>query len=274
MIEQNSPVTGSPNQTDFKGIIRHWRQFRKMSQLDLALEAEVSQRHVSWLETGRSRPSREMVLRLSEAMEIPLRDRNQILKRAGFASIFTEKKLDEPTMSPVLNVLTDMLRHHEPYPAMVLDRLWNVKMKNKAADILFSITGDPQALWEAVGDTGEHNIALLTLHPKGLRQFISNWDNVGGPFIRRLKREALDSGDPQVMSKFKQLEVLAGDFQEELASPALLPILPLEFNLGGLKLSLFSVISTFGTAQDITTDELRIESFYPTDEQTARFFGE
>ncbi|MEM7358298.1 MAG: helix-turn-helix transcriptional regulator [Pseudomonadota bacterium] len=267
-------VDSSQTPNDFQGVLKHWRNFRKMSQLDLALAADVSQRHVSWLETGRSQPSREMVLRLSEAMEVPLRDRNQILNSAGFAGMFSEKGLDEPSMTPVMNVLNDMLEHHEPFPAMVLDRMWNVKMKNNAADILFEVTGDPNELWEAVGDNGEHNIALLTLHPKGLRQFISNWDTVGGAFARRLKREAMDSGDADVIAKFEELEQFIDDFEEEAAPPSLLPILPLEFAFGDFKLSLFSVISTFGTAQDITTDELRIETFYPTDEQTTKYFTE
>lgn len=267
-------VNQSQQQTDFQGVLRNWRRFRKMSQLDLALTADVSQRHLSWLETGRSHPSRDMVLRLSEALEVPLRDRNQLLTSAGFAGVFSQKALDDPGMQPVLGVLKDMLEHHEPYPALVLDRLWNVKMKNAAADVLFSIAGDPDALWQAVGDSGEHNIARLTIHPNGLRQFISNWEAVGGPFIRRLKREALDSGDAQVMEKYLELESIAGEIIDATPDQSLLPVLPLELALGSLKLSLFSVISTFGTAQDITTDELRIETFYPTDTATAEFFNE
>lgn len=267
-------VNQSQQQTDFQGVLRNWRRFRKMSQLDLALTADVSQRHLSWLETGRSHPSRDMVLRLSEALEVPLRDRNQLLTSAGFAGVFSQKALDDPGMQPVLGVLKDMLEHHEPYPALVLDRLWNVKMKNAAADVLFSIAGDPDALWQAVGDSGEHNIARLTIHPNGLRQFISNWEAVGGPFIRRLKREALDSGDAQVMEKYLEIESIAGEIIDATPDQSLLPVLPLELALGSLKLSLFSVISTFGTAQDITTDELRIETFYPTDTATAEFFNE
>lgn len=267
-------VNQSQQQTDFQGVLRNWRRFRKMSQLDLALTADVSQRHLSWLETGRSHPSRDMVLRLSEALEVPLRDRNQLLTSAGFAGVFSQKALDDPGMEPVLGVLKDMLEHHEPYPALVLDRLWNVKMKNAAADVLFSIAGDPDALWQAVGDSGEHNIARLTIHPNGLRQFISNWEAVGGPFIRRLKREALDSGDAQVMEKYLEIESIAGEIIDATPDQSLLPVLPLELALGSLKLSLFSVISTFGTAQDITTDELRIETFYPTDTATAEFFNE
>ena len=258
-------------QSDFTQALKHWRKHRKMSQLDLALVADVSQRHVSWLETGRSQPSRDMVLRLVEALEVPLRDRNHILNSAGFTSIYSEKKLDEPDMSPILNVLTEMLAHHEPFPAIVIDRLWNIKMKNRAAGVLFSLSGNEDDIWNAIGDNGEKNLALLTVHPQGLRQYISNFDSIACSFIRRLKREAIETGDPQVLAKFQELAVHLDEFEEATASP-LLPILPLEIDLGGTKLSLFSVISTFGTPQDITTDELRIETFYPTDQATAKFF--
>lgn len=260
---------------DFCGLLKHWRQYRKLSQLDLALTAEVSQRHLSWLETGRSQPSRAMVLRLTEAMDVPLRERNHLLNAAGFTGVFTEKALDEPTMRPVLQVLQSMLESHQPYPAIVLDRFWNIKMKNEAADILFDIAGDPDKVWQAIGDNGEHNIALFCAHPRGLRQFISNWAEVAGPFMRRLKREALESGDPQIRQKYDEIEAAAGsDYPIDNGLEPLTPILPLVFNLGDLRLSLFSVISTFGTAQDITANELRIETFYPNDEQTRRFFAE
>ena len=185
----------------FNASLKYWRKVRKMSQLDLALAADVSQRHVSWLETGRSTPSRDMVMKLSEAMEVPLRDRNKILNSAGFAAAYREKKLDEPDMQPVLQVLEDMLSNHEPYPAMVLDRFWNIKMQNRAADLLFNIQGDAQQTWDAVGDNGEKNLPLLTIHPNGLRQFISNFDETVGSFIRRLKAEAQTLGDPDVIDK-------------------------------------------------------------------------
>lgn len=268
-------IHGQQHSGEFCGLLKYWRQNRKLSQLDLALTADVSQRHLSWLETGRSQPSREMVLRLAEAMNVPLRERNQILHAAGFAGVFTEKQLDEPSMKPVLHVLSHMLDNHEPYPAIVLDRQWNIRMKNKAANILFEVSGDPDALWESVGDQGDHNLALLCLHPNGLRQFISNWQNIAGPLLRRLQREATESGDQLLLEKYRELEDIAGDeFTSAETNEPLTPILPLEFALGELTLSLFSVISTFGTPQDITTDELRIETFYPTDEATAKFFKE
>lgn len=258
---------------NFTTSLREWRKLRKMSQLELALAAEVSQRHVSWLETGRSQPSREMVLRLSEAMDVPLRERNHILNAAGYANMYTEKDLNEPSMEPVKNILLDMLAHHEPYPAYVLDRYWNIKMQNQAANVMFDVAGDPEAVWQAIGDNGERNIALLTVHPNGLRQFITNWDDIASQFMRRLKKEALDSADSEVMARYEQLSEHVMIPEEQLATP-LLPMLPIDIDLGGLKLSLCSVISTFGTAQDITADELRVETFYPANEQTAKFFRE
>jgi len=257
----------------FTHSLREWRKVRKMSQLDLALAAEVSQRHISWLETGRSQPSREMVVRLSEALEVPLRERNHILNAAGFAKLYSEQNLDEPSMEPIRNILLEMLEHHEPYPTFVLDRNWNIKMQNNAAQIMFSITGDPATVWDRIGDDGQHNIALLTLHPDGLRRYITNWDDIAGQFIRRLKKEAIDSADVAVMDRYDKLARYV-DVGGDSVTKALLPMLPIEFNLGGLKLSLCSVISTFGTAQDITADELRVETFYPANEQTAKFFRE
>ena len=257
----------------FTTSLREWRKLRKMSQLDLALAADVSQRHVSWLETGRSKPSREMVVRLSDAMEVPLRERNHILSAAGFAKLYSERNLDEPAMEPIKNVLVDMLAHHEPYPAFVLDRNWDIKMQNQAANIMFSIVGDPDETWEAIGDDGSHNMALLTVHPKGLRQFISNWNTIAGPFIQRLKKEAIDSADPDVLKRYEYLASFV-EARDHPIGEAILPMLPIEIDLGGPKLNLCSVISTFGTAQDITANELRVETFYPADEQTAKFFNE
>jgi len=260
--------------SQFTESLREWRKHRKMSQLDLALAADVSQRHVSWLETGRSQPSREMVVKLSEAMEVPLRERNSILNAAGFAKLYSERELDDPAMTPVKNILTEMLAHHEPYPAFVLDKQWNIKMQNNAANLLFAMGGPIANVWDAIDDRGNKNIALLTIHPNGLRQFISNWDEFSASFLRRLKKEALESGDAEVIARYEQLAQYANKEYEERLGESFLPMLPIELELGELRLSLSSVISTFGTAQDITADELRIETFYPANEQTAKFFKE
>lgn len=264
---------GAAASQNFREICRQWRQYRKLSQLDLALEANVSQRHVSWLETGRSQPSREMVVRLSEAMDIPLRKRNAFLQAAGYAAAYNESHLDDPSMKPVLKVLTQVLKHHAPLPAIVVDRFWNIKMKNKAADLFLSLSSNPEAMMVKVGAEKELNVALLTLHPEGMRPYITNWDQAAPSFIRRLKSESIASGDLELQAQFAEYIKLAGPMDESYsATENLLPVLPLEFKIGDIELSVFSAISTFGTPQDVTTDELRIEAFYPTDDKTEAFF--
>ena len=262
---------------NFQSLCREWRRFRQLSQLDLALAAEVSQRHVSWLETGRSHPSRDMVIRLSEAMNIPIRERNALLKSAGFSAIYSESSLNDPVMVPVMNALNHVLKNHEPLPAVVVDRFWNVKKQNKAAQLLLNLGAADELQAQIMNQDGEINLALLTLHPDGLRQYISNWDEAAPAFIQRLKDEAAASGDPSVKETFARYIEAAGAISFGVSKTpttpgSLLPILPLNLDIDGLKLSLFSVISTFGTPQDITTDELRIEAFYPTDEATELFF--
>lgn len=264
------PAVASGN---FHRLFREWRQLRKVSQLDLALAANVSQRHVSWLETGRSQPSRDMVLRLAEALDIPLRERNSLLQAAGFAPLYTESALDEPVMAPVRDALSRVLLHHEPLPAFVVDRAWNVRMDNRAGRLLLNVAGDPAGLMAELGFEGEVNLALLTLHPAGLRPYIRNWEQAAPHFVRRLRQESQASGDRALGDKMADIIALAGVADEALPMAGeLLPVLPLEIDLNGIPLSLFTVISTFGTPQDITTDELRVEAFYPTDEATDRFF--
>lgn len=264
----------SAQASNFQAICRAWRQTRKLSQLDLALAANVSQRHVSWLETGRSKPSREMVMRLSEAMEIPLRERNLLFQAAGYAAAYQETELDEPAMAPVREALEHVLTYHQPLPAVVVDRFWNVKMKNAAAQMLLGLAEGIDVIMDEVSRGGDINLALLTLHPKGLRQYMVNWEQAAPAFLRRLHNEALASGDTLLQEKFAELADMAGDVDTLSHTPEhLLPVLPLELRMGDASLSLFSVISTFGTPQDITTDELRIEAFYPTDAATASFFA-
>ncbi|MGR3276505.1 helix-turn-helix domain-containing protein [Acaryochloris marina NIES-2412] len=263
----------SPSTLNFQHICRHWRKFRKLSQLDLAMAANVSQRHVSWLETGRSHPSREMIGRLSDAMNIPLRERNVLLQAAGYAADYRETQLDAPIMAPVLDALNHILQHHAPLPAFIVDRYWNVKKANRAAELLLNIGGNPQALQETMGTDGVLNLALLTVHPEGFRQYITNWAQILPSIIRRLRSESLASGDRAIQEQFAQyIELAAPEGYSEPDSASLLPVLPLELNINGLELSLFSIIATFGTPQDITTDELRIETFYPTDTKTEQFF--
>ena len=256
----------------FPNLCRHWRQRRHLSQLDLAESAAISQRHLSWLETGKSQPSREMVLRLAEALEVPLRERNSLLHAAGFAAQYRESSLDEPNMAPIRNALAQVLKHHEPFPAVVVDRRWNRVMGNSASDLMLSLAGAP-ASGGTESSEEPFNLAAATLAPEGLRRFITNGEVALPLFVQRLRSEALSSGDPATISHVEALIRAAGDLPEVTPSPEpLLPVMPLDLDIDGLKLSLFTIMSTFGTPQDITTDELRIEAFYPADEETRTFF--
>ena len=267
-------TAATPAPQQFKEVCRRWRQHRKLSQLELALAADVSQRHLSWLETGRSQPSREMVLRLSDAMDVPLRERNLLLQAAGFSALYTEKHLDDPGMEPILEAVQYLLVHHAPYPAVAVDRFWNIQLQNHGADLLLGLSGELGAAPSEMAESGELNFAWLTLHPEGLRRFIVNWEQVAPSFARRLRSEALASGDPLMHERFERLISLAGPIlQMEDTQPALMPVLPLELDIGGHALSLFTIITTIGTPQDITADELRVEAFFPANAATEQFFA-
>jgi len=261
--------------TTFETELSRWRQYRKLSQLELALVAEVSQRHISYLENGRAKPSRSMLVRLCDAMLIPYRERNNLLNLAGFAAVYQERSLDEPVMQPILNAIDSMLTVHEPLPAIVVDRFWNVVKHNKAAENWFSMLLNTPEMQTLIAQEGSLNLALVTMHPKGLRQYISNWEEVFPLFVRRLIQEVNLSGDSAVKEKLSgYLSMSELTSQEPLAKHEdLLPVMPLKLNIDGLKLSLFSIISTIGTAQDITADELRVESFYPADDATKHYFA-
>ncbi len=259
---------------DFAARLKQWRNFRRVSQLELALNASVSQRHLSWLETGKSQPSRQMVMQLAEALAVPLRERNSLLVSAGFAPIYSELPIEAEVMEPVQAALSAMLDHHEPMPAFVLNRRWHLLMANKAAHRLFAMLGKPERIWKAVDPTGQQSLARLTLHKEGLRPMIVNWSTAMPMFVNRLKREALASG---IQAEREDLdELLALLDQQDLDGlndvDTLLPVLPLVLAVGGRRLSMFSVISSFGTAQDITVDELRVEMFFPSDDETRACF--
>lgn len=259
---------------DFGGQLKGWRQLRKVSQLDLALDASVSQRHLSWLETGKSQPSRGMVIQLAEALDVPLRARNKLLTSAGYAPVYSETNIDAAAMAPVYDALKTMLAHHEPLPSLVVDRLWHIVMTNGAADRLLGLFGDVEEMWRKVDPSGQRSLARLTLHQDGLRPFIVNWQDALPAFAHRLRRDAYASGSEDERAEFQSLMELFTLEEQELADERneILPVLPLVLQVGDTRLSLFSVISTFGTPHDVTVDELRIESFFPSDDATAQFF--
>ncbi len=260
----NDSATAS---TGFGPLLRRWRRFRRLSQLDLSLSANISQRHLSWLETGRSRPSRGMVIQLAEALEVPLRERNQLLDAAGFAAIYHERGLDDADMDAVRDALGRMLDNQMPYPGIVVDREWNVVMRNGCGEALMAAVGAALPP-EAVGPDGRPNLAWMTAHPQGLRRLIVNWDAAAHSLIQRLREDLRRTRDPALRERLSALMDMAGDDEAGVREPAapLMPMLSLDLRLGDQTLRLFSVIATFGTPQDITTDELRIESFFPADD--------
>ena len=266
------PLPDTSHASVFGGLLREWRGLRKLSQLELALQAGISQRHLSFLESGRSRPSREMVLGLSETLDIPLRERNALLTAAGFATLYRERSLQVAEMEPVRRALELTLKHHEPYPAVVVDRDWNLVMQNTASQRFFGLLGDPAVIWARTCPDGRPNVMRLTFHPEGLRPFIANWELLGPAMLNRLRREAAMLSGPHGLSALLEELLAYPGIPDQWRIPdwehPLTPILPMALQKDGLSCSLFTMIAMFGTPQDITVDELRLETFFPADEPT------
>jgi transcriptional regulator with XRE-family HTH domain len=254
----------------FPELLKGWRRKRRLSQLELALRAGVSQRHVSFLESGRARPSRGMILALSDTLEVPLRDRNAWLVAAGFAPVFRARPLDDPQMRQVLDAVRRMLANHEPFPAVAVDRAWNVRLTNRPFELLTALLGAD--VWERVGGA-ERNLMRLFFHPEGVRPWVANWRAIAPLLWQRACREAeaLEGREMKAL-----LDELARHQDAETLraaeATALVPVLPLELEKDGVRLSLFTAIATFGTAQDVTADELRIECFFAADGATEQLF--
>ena len=254
----------------FPRLLREWRQKRRLSQLDLALSSGVSQRHVSFLESGRANPSRNMILQLSETLDVPLRDRNAWLTAAGFAPLFRTRTLEDPQMGQVLAAVRMMLTAHEPFPAIALDRAWNVRMSNKPFDLLGAMLG--QDIWARVGGD-QHNLMRLFFHPQGIKPFVTNWSAVGPLMWRRAHREAEALGGLEMKAVLDELAPLQDPVVLwSAADTALLPVMPFNMQVNGLRISMFAVVATFGTAQDVTADELRLETLFPADAETEALF--
>jgi transcriptional regulator with XRE-family HTH domain len=234
-----------------------------MSQLDLALEAGVSPRHLSFVETGRSRPSAEMVLQLADHLDVPLRDRNQLLLAAGYAPVYGQRGLEDPEMGPVRDTLELVLRGHEPYPAMVVDRHWGIVSANHAFSLL-SEGAAPELLEPPV------NVLRLALHPDGIAPRIINFTQLRAALLLWLGRQAVATGDPALRALYEELVELPGGEPSpyELAVDEGVAV-PLRIRAGDSVLSFISTITAFGRATDVTVAELSIESFYPTDAATA-----
>ena len=245
-------------------MLRDWRRRRRLSQLELALDAGVSARHLSFVETGRSRPSAEMVVHLAEQLDVPLRDRNQLLLAAGYAPLYGQRGLDDPDMEPVREALDRLLAAHAPSPALVVDRHWGMVAANEAVGLLTA--GVAAHLLEP-----PVNVLRLGLHPEGLAPAILNLGEWRAHLLDRLGRQAASTGDPALAALYDELAGLPGG-----DGPAPLPDLaageiavPLRVRLEGRELAFISTVTTFGAAADVTVSELSIEAFLPADAATA-----
>ena len=248
-------------------LLREWRRRRRLSQLELALEAGVSARHLSFIETGRSRPSAEMVLHLSERLDVPLRDRNALLLAAGHAPAYAQHDLDAPELGPVRDALDRVLEGHAPNPALVVDRHWGLVAANDAVGVLIAGAA-PHLLEPPV------NVLRLSLHPEGVAPRIANLPEWRAHLLDRLGREAVASGDPALAALHEELAAYPS------AGPPVVPDLeasaiavPLRLRHAGTQLAFISTVTTFGTAVDVTVSELSIESFFPADAATAAALG-
>jgi transcriptional regulator with XRE-family HTH domain len=253
----------------FPHLLKTWRSKRRLSQLELALQSGVSQRHLSFLESGRAKPSRTMIMQLSETLEVPLRERNDWLVAAGFAPMFRARPLDDPQMTQIMSAVRMMLKNTEPYPALAIDRAWNIRLANQPFEMLGAMLGED--IWTRVG--GERNLMRLFFHPNGLKPHIANWTSIAPLLWHRAQREAEALGGADMKALLSDLaQYQDADTLWAAEDAALVPVLPLTVEKDGLRISLFTVIATFGTAQDVTADELRIESLFPADEATEKLF--
>ena len=251
-------MTARPHAGD---LLRQWRQRRRLSQLDLALAADVSSRHLSFVETGRSKPTSEMILRLTEHLDVPLRDRNTLLLAGGYAPAYPEHGLAEPELQAVRAALSRVLKGHEPYPAVVVNRWWELVDGNAAVAVLTG-SAAPELLTPPV------NVLRLSLHPGGMAPHIVNLAEWRAHLLTRLQRQVAATGDPRLAELLTELRRYPGG---EHSSPAPTDVVvPLRYRLGDRELSLFSMTAVVGTPMDVTIDELAIESFYPADEATAQ----
>lgn len=245
-------------------LLREWRSRRRLSQLDLSIEADISTRHLSFIETGRSRPSRELVLRLAQTLEVPMREQNQLLIAAGFAPEFGERSLEDPDLAPFSAGIDLVLSSHDPYPCLVVDRSWNLMRANRGVGVLLTqIPEDAPArlLYPPI------NVLRLSLHPLGLASRIANLAQWRAHVLGRLGREAATSNSVQLRDLFDELMNYPGGLDAESIEGVAIPLI-LRTD-GGAELEFVSMVSTFGTAHDLTLAELSIETFLPANAQTA-----
>lgn len=249
----------------FAAALRAWRQRRGRSQLDLAGRADISQRHLSFLELGRAAPSRDMVLRLATALEVPLRQHNALLLAAGFAPVWRETDLAAPELSQASDAVGFMLNQQEPFPGVAVDRQWNLLKANQGAVRLVEFLVGPLA------PDAKVNLADALVAPDVLRPFLVNWADVVRYFVRSVEADAAADGQPEtaaLLARLLSYEGVRPALSEPASYGAVSPVLPMHFRKGDVSLQLFTTIATLGIPRDITLEELRIECFFPMDAAT------
>ena len=252
-------------------LLRHWRDLRRKSQLELSFDTGVSQRHLSFIEVGRTVPSRQMLIDLATALDMPLRDRNTLLLAGGYAPIYRDGAWDGSEMRSITKALERMLHQHEPFPALVMDRYWNVLMTNRSAPRLFSRFADLSVR------KAPRNLLHLVFDPHGLRPFIADWPAVAQSLIQRVYREAVgrvidDRSGELLAALLAYPDVEPAWISPEAATPqAAMPVIPIGLVKDGRVLNYFSMVTTVGTPQAIAAQELRIECMFPADEASEAF---
>jgi transcriptional regulator with XRE-family HTH domain len=249
-------------------LLRHWRDMRGRSQFDLSLDTGVSQRHISFVESGRSAPGRQTLLDFARALDVPLRDRNALLLAAGYAPLYSEGAWNGLEMQSVTRALERILRQHEPFPAVVMDRYWNVLMANESAPRFFSRFIDMAAR------KGPRNMLHLMFDPEGMRPFVANWEDLARGLFERVYRESvgrvIDEGTRELLDALLAYPDVKTEWRNPkapIARPAM-PVIPMNFVRDGQALNYFSMVTTVGTPQTIAAQELRIECMFPADEAT------
>jgi transcriptional regulator with XRE-family HTH domain len=258
--DQQAPQAG-PARRPVGELLRLWRERRRLSQLELSNQAAVSTRHLSFVETSRATPSRQMVLHLAEQLDVPLRERNQLLLAAGYAPVYPQHPIDSPRMASVQTAVRQLLTGHEPYPALVMDRWWNLVEANAGAAVF--IGGLPAHLLQP-----PVNALRIALHPQGLAPQIRNLGEWRGHLMARLRQQVMTTADEQLGRLLVELQGYPGPEHGD-DPPADAIVVPLRIATGDRELSFFSTIATFGTPLDVTVSELMIESFFPADQATA-----
>jgi transcriptional regulator with XRE-family HTH domain len=253
-------------------LLQHWRKTRRLSQLALATQAEISSRHLCFIETGRANPSRDMVLLLASVLDVPLRERNGLLLAAGFAPVYLESTLDAPALAAVRGALDAILRQQEPFPAVVMNRTWDILQTNEAAARFFGFLLDDAA--PARPPTPPANVLRMMFHPDALRPFVANWDDVATALIARVHREAVggvpDQATRQLLAEILDYPGVPASLRTANLGMPLVPVVPVSFRKDDLRFNFFSTVTTLGTPQDITVQEIRLECFFPADEATER----